>query len=110
MRESILVMSTHQGKGIGENKMTKLGDEKAKAIVESPSVWIGKSGITRSVVEEIKRQLKRKDVVKVKLLKPFVKAEGKKEAAEKLAKMTNSRVVQKVGFVVVLSKKKQEKV
>ena len=87
--------------------MTEIGKQKSEGMVLSPSVWIGKSGITNSVIDEIKRQLKKKDLVKVKMLKPFVKTGDKEEAAEKLAKLTGSKVVQKVGFIVVLAKKEK---
>jgi len=79
--------------------------EKAKAL--EPVVRIGKSGLTDSVVGEIKKQIKQKGMIKVKMLKSFVGGKDKKESAMELAEKTESSLVQRVGFVVVLSKKKE---
>ena len=89
--------------------MTELGEKKSEGMLAAPSVWIGKSGLTESVVGEIKKQLKRKSIVKVKMLRPFVKEIGKKDdAANKIADATGSRIIQKVGFIVVLARKEEK--
>lgn len=87
--------------------MTSLGEKKAKGMAIGPTVWIGKSGITPPVVAEIKKQLKKTDVIKVKMLQPFIKESGKVGAAESIASATDSEVIQKVGFVIVLGRKEK---
>ncbi len=67
------------------------------------SVRIGKYGINQATVNEINRQLKNKKLIKIKLLKN-ANLEAK-EAAEELAMKTNSRLVDRVGRVIVLYKK-----
>lgn len=79
--------------------------EKAKAL--EPVVRIGKSGLTDSVVGEIKKQIKQKGMIKVKMLKSFVGGKDKKESAMEIADKTESNLVQRVGFVVVLAKKNE---
>ncbi len=77
--------------------------EKAKAI--KPQVWIGKNGLTEQVIEQIKKLLKKRRILKIKLLKSFLEKNNKKHAAKKLAELTESEVVDSTGFVVVLYKR-----
>ena len=86
-------------------KMESIKEMRAKAMGMIPLVRIGKSGLTDSVVTEIKKQIEQKKIVKIKLLKAFVGTENKKKIAQDLAEKTNSNLVQNVGFIVVLSKK-----
>ena len=80
---------------------------KSKAVILEPVVRIGKSGITDSIVEEIKKQLRKKELIKVKLLGSFVKGKDKKLLAKELAEKANAMIIHKVGFVVVLYKKRK---
>ncbi len=77
---------------------------KSKAMGLEPIILVGKSGLTGSVIQEIKIQLKKRKLIKIKFLRSIVKEKGKKELAEELASKTNSRIITKVGFVVVLYK------
>ena len=79
--------------------------QKGKAL--SATVQIGKNGLTAALIEELKKQLKKRKLVKVKLTKGYVdsfKEEGKdkKEVVAMLAEKTNSELIYCVGFVVVL--------
>jgi len=73
-----------------------------------PLVRIGKNGITESQVEEIKRHLQKRGLIKVKLLDNFLSKTGRKEAAKDLAEKTGSRVVAVTGFTVVLFREKKQ--
>ena len=86
-------------------KMEDIKKLKAKAMALEPIVRIGKSGLTETVMTEIKKQLNQKQLIKIKMLKSFVGREEKKDAAKQIAEKTNSRVVYTIGFVVVLAKK-----
>jgi RNA-binding protein len=85
--------------------MENIKELKAKAMALEPIVRIGKSGLTDTVVAEIKKQLDQKGLIKIKMLKSFVGRDDKKESAMKIAEKTNSKLVHSVGFVVVISKK-----
>ncbi len=74
--------------------------QKAKSL--EPSIRIGKSGLTESIIDEIKIHLKNKKLVKVKLLKSSIHGKDKKAVAKELAEKTNSILVDRVGFIVVL--------
>jgi len=67
-------------------------------------VRIGKSGITDGIVEEIKRHLRQKKIVKVKFLSAFMKGKDKRLVAQEIACKCEASVFQRVGFTVVLKK------
>lgn len=85
----------------------KLNEIKDKSASLNPIVRIGKSGLTGSVIEEIKKHLKMKDVIKVKMLKSFIANGDKKMLAKSIAERTGSILVHRVGFVIVLARKEQ---
>jgi len=76
---------------------------KLKSKMMEPIVRIGKNGITDKVIIEIKKELKNKHLVKIKMLKSAIN-NNKKQLALDLAKRTDSTLIDKVGFVVVLYK------
>jgi len=76
--------------------------EKAKTL--EPVIRIGKNGLTENTIKEIKKQLNKKKLIKVKLLRAFINDKDKKLVANKIAEETNSRIIDLVGFVVVLYK------
>jgi len=76
--------------------------EKAKTL--EPVIRIGKNGLTENTIKEIKKQLNKKKLIKVKLLRAFVKGKDKKLIANKIAEETNSKLIDMVGFVIVLYK------
>lgn len=94
--------------------MTHLSQEKVKELKArshclEPVVWVGKAGLTKKVIEEAKKQLKKKKLIKVKLLKSALEGKGKKELAGKIAEKTGSILIAQVGFVAVLYREKTAK-
>lgn len=77
--------------------------EKAKKL--EPVLRIGKNGLTSGVVEEIKKQLKKKKLIKVKFLKAALEEKNRKEFAKEIAEKTDGELIHQVGFVVVLYKR-----
>ncbi len=73
---------------------------------EKPAVRIGKSKLDAGVVEEVRRQLKRRKVIKVKFLRSLAASEDIDELAADLAVQTSSEVWGRRGFVVVLAYRK----
>lgn len=69
------------------------------------STHIGKNGVTPSLIEEIKRQLKDNKLIKVKLLKSAVEAMPREEMAKELAEQTRSELIEVKGNTVVLFKR-----
>jgi len=77
---------------------------RAKAL--EPVIRIGKLGLNQGVITEIKKQLHKKNLVKVKILKSALGEQDKKEFAEEIAEKTNSELIDFVGLIVVLNNKR----
>jgi len=77
--------------------------EKAKQL--EPILRIGKSGLTEGTINEIKRQLEKNKLIKIKLLKAALEDKDRKTLAKEIAQKTNSELIHQVGFIVVLYKK-----
>ena len=77
---------------------------KEKARLIPVTIHIGKSGLTEFVIDEIKTQLKKKKLIKIKFLSSLMKKEDKKKLFNELAEKTDSEVISCVGFVIVLYK------
>ena len=67
-----------------------------------PSVRIGKTGITGNIVDEIRTQLVKRKLVKIKINKGIYDRENRSEVWEYLAQETYSVVVLARGNVGVL--------
>jgi RNA-binding protein len=77
--------------------------------VEKPTVWIGKEGATPQILNEISRQLDKKKIVKVKMLKTALKDEDTKSIASKIAQQTESVLIDVRGHTFILYKNKETK-
>ncbi len=69
-----------------------------------PALHIGKSGI-ESVVEELRKQLKRKKLIKIKFLRSAFIEGNKHELSEKLANLTGSELIEVRGNTAVFRRK-----
>ena len=87
--------------------MIKKKDLKEKAKLLEPMIRIGKAGLSDGVIKEIKNQLKKKKMIKIKILRSCLKEKNKKEVAKELAEKTNSELIDRVGFIAVLRKKEK---
>lgn len=79
-------------------------DYRASASRLEASIRIGKAGIDQ-VVEELKKQLKNREIVKVKLLKSAFFEGNKNELCEKLAVLTGSELIEVRGNTAVFRRK-----
>ncbi|MDK2824855.1 RNA-binding protein [Methanolobus vulcani] len=82
-----------------KDKLYQLKNEATKI---KPIINIGKNGITDSVVEEIKKQVKANRLVKIKMLKTSAEGEDIKTSAEKLAEATKTTLIDVRGSTVVI--------
>ncbi len=71
---------------------------------EKPTIWVGKDGATQKIVEEVSRQLEKKQMVKVKILKSALREEKAKGVASKIAEHTESTLVDVRGHTLILYK------
>ncbi|MEM3445326.1 MAG: YhbY family RNA-binding protein [Thermoplasmata archaeon] len=70
------------------------------------TVRVGKNGITESVINEIRSQLKKRKVVKIKFLKSTKGLGTVREFAEMLEEKTGAKVLDVRGGTVILSAKR----
>ncbi len=91
-----------------KNQITKIELEelKRKAQTLKPLVRIGKNGINESVITEIKKQVKKHKLIKIKVLKSLIDKESKKEVINKIIDNTGAVLIQATGFTVCVYAKK----
>jgi RNA-binding protein len=77
----------------------------AKAKTLKPVLQIGKSGVTLGIIEEIKKQLKKRKLIKIKLLRSSLGDLDKKKIAELISETTSSEIINIVGFTLTIHKK-----
>ena len=77
--------------------------QKAKAL--PVTCWIGTNGITDAAINEIKKMIKKRKLVKVRLLKNFAEGKDEKAVAKEVAQKAGAEVIQAIGSVVVLYKR-----
>jgi len=70
---------------------------------------IGKAGLTEGVIEEVKKQLKQREEMKIRFTKGALENMNRKDLAKKIAQKVGCSVVNIVGFTVVLSTKYKKK-
>jgi len=79
-----------------------------KSSSESPTVWVGKEGSTAQILNEISRQLEQHEVVKGRILQAALKEEGAREIAARIARETESTLVEVRGHTFLLYRRKKK--
>jgi RNA-binding protein len=89
----------------GVEKMSKIPERVKKMALDrdfQPSVRIGKTGVTESIVQEIKDQLAKRKIVKIKINKGIFERSQKEEVWSYICNETKSVLVSARGNVGVL--------
>ena len=73
---------------------------------EKPTIQIGKNGVSQKLVEEIEKQLEKKEMVKIKILQSALDEKGAREIASKIAEQTEASLVEVRGHTFILYKRK----
>lgn len=76
----------------------KLKELKKKSKFLESIVRIGKSGITDSLIEEINKHLKKRQLIKIKFLKSGIGDSTVREAAKYVAHETKSEIIDVIGL------------
>ena len=76
---------------------------------EKPTVWIGKEGTTTQILNEVSKQLDKREMVKAKILKSALQNEEAKSIASKIAQQTDSLLIEVRGHTFLLYKHKRKK-
>ena len=69
-----------------------------------PTIHVGKGGITEGIIEELKKQVKERQLVKVKILPSSER--GREEVAQELAERGDVHLVELRGNTVLLCDKR----
>ena len=77
--------------------------------IESPTVNIGKEGVTVQIVNEVAKQLDSREMIKAKILKTALNEIKTKDIAVKIAKQTESELVDVRGHTFLLFKRKKKR-
>lgn len=77
---------------------------------ESPTIWIGKNGISAEIESEVDRQLKEREALKLKIQKAALKNNDAKAIAEELASRTQSTLVEVRSHTFILYRSKDKSV
>ncbi|MEM1539900.1 MAG: YhbY family RNA-binding protein [Candidatus Bathyarchaeia archaeon] len=71
---------------------------------EKPTIWIGKKQISNKLIKEIKKQLDKRKIVKVKILKSALQEAKASQIASAISKQTDADLVEVRGHTFILYK------
>jgi putative YhbY family RNA-binding protein len=75
---------------------------------ESPTIWVGKDGLTSQLVAEIEKQLQKNKMVKVRVLPAALQGEVTAQViASHAAEATDAALVEVRGHVFILFRKRR---
>jgi RNA-binding protein len=75
---------------------------------ESPTMLIGKGGVSEEVLKEVAKQLEKRKMVKVKLLGTALKGGETKQIATRIAEKTEASLVEVRGHTFMLYKRRKK--
>jgi RNA-binding protein len=70
----------------------------------TPKVIIGKNGLTEQVIKNIKDELSKHKLVKLKILQSYMSDKDKNNVFKEIVERTGAKIVQKIGFTITLTK------
>lgn len=84
-------------------------DEKTKQLRSKsktlkPILIIGKNGVNDEVIKKIKEYLVKNEIIKIKFLSSYIGDKDKKEVFLDLATKTKTKIIDQIGFTLVLKK------
>jgi len=82
---------------------------KRELSLEKPTVWVGKEGSSPQAINEISRQLERRKMVKVQVLKSALNDESVRDIALNTAQQTGSILIDVRGHTFILHKPRKKK-
>ena len=82
---------------------------KSELSTEKPTIWIGKDGASQQILNEISRQLEKREMVKIKILQTAFGEEETKNIALKVTEKTESTLIDLRGHTIILYKPRKKK-
>ncbi|MEJ5328163.1 MAG: YhbY family RNA-binding protein [Candidatus Bathyarchaeia archaeon] len=77
---------------------------------ENPTIWIGKEGLTPQLSNEIEKQLEKKKMLKIRILKSALEHETAQAIAAKAAEQTGATLVEVRGHVFLIYRRRKKPV
>jgi len=75
---------------------------------ENPTIWVGKEGLTPQLIVEMKKQLQKNKMVKVRVLPAALQGDNTAQlVASKAAEQTGAALVEVRGHVFILFRKRK---
>jgi len=81
---------------------------KRELSAERPTILVGKEGATPQIISEISRQLEKREILKVRILKSALKDKEAKSVASKIAQQTASTLIEVRGHTLLLYKRRRK--
>jgi len=75
---------------------------------EGPTIWIGKEGLSPTVISEVEKQLQKTKMVKVRILPSALTSETAKSIATKTAEQTDAALVDVRGHVFIIYRRRRK--
>jgi len=75
---------------------------------EKPTIWIGKNRISQELLKEIEKQLDKKEMIKVKILKGALDGDEATNIASSIAEQTEASLVEVRGHTFMLYKRRKK--
>ena len=75
---------------------------------EKPTIWIGKKQISNELIKEVEKQLEKRKIVKVKILKSALQEARASEIASAISKQTEADLVEVRGHTFILCKRRRK--
>jgi len=105
---------TNQNTAKGENKaLNKITGRMKRRIkrrlsAEKPTIWVGKSGASQELLQEIEKQLDKKEMAKIRILKSAIGEVEAKQIASRIAEDIDASLVEVRGHTFMLYKRRKK--
>jgi len=81
---------------------------KSRLSGEKPTIRVGKSGVSQELLKEIDKQLEKKEMIKIKILKTALEGDEAKQIASRIAEQTTASLVEVRGHTFMLYKRRRK--
>lgn len=81
---------------------------KSKLGGEKPTVWIGKNGVSQKLLKEIEKQLEKREMIKVKVLRSALESEEAEGIASQVAEKIEASIAEVRGHTFMLYSKQKK--
>jgi len=75
---------------------------------EKPTIWVGKKQVSNELIKEVEKQLEKKKIVKIKILKSALQEAKVNEIAMAISRQTEADLVEVKGHTFILYKRRRK--